>query len=206
MSRRLPRIGGETVSGNVKVTTTGPVKCGGLELTSCWSTHGRGNVEKGEVDQCTVFEGEWEANREYCYPFTLKTAAWPPTYYGTYVNVSHYVCARAKLPWSSDPKTEAEFTVLATTAPEDLKPVVAPKPRSMSRLLIGWTVGLVLLVIFGCPRACRPPRSPSPWPRVGNGPGGERDGGRAVEREAGRLGFGRQLTCTAGRACRRPRR
>jgi len=142
-----PRIGGETISGTVSVKATGPVRCSGLEVTSYWTTHGRGNVERGDADSAVIFEGEWDALREYSYPFTLTTAAWPPTYYGTYLNVSHFVRARAKLPWSSDPKSEAEFVVAATSAPDDLKPTVVAK-RSVTGLLLGWTIGLVLIVLL----------------------------------------------------------
>lgn len=141
------RSNGATVSGVVIVNNTKPVSCRGLEVTSYWSTHGRGNVDMGDVDQSMVFEGEWEANREYRYPFSLKTATWPPTYYGTYLNVSHFVRARAKVPWSSDPKATAEFTVVANSAPEDLKPTTKESPKSNS--ILGWVIGGLILLVVG---------------------------------------------------------
>jgi hypothetical protein len=124
-----PRTGGESVKGAIRVKTTERVKCSALEVSSFWSTHGRGNVERGEVDSAVLFQGEWEPVREYEYPFQLKSAAWPPSYYGTYLNVGHYIGARAKVPWSFDPKTQVEFTVVATAAPDDLKPEVSANRR-----------------------------------------------------------------------------
>jgi hypothetical protein len=139
-------MGGESISGTVFVKCQTPVKCNGLELTSAWSTHGRGNLAAGDVDHQVLFEGQWDANQEYRYPFTLKIAAWPPTYYGTYLNVSHSVRARAKLPWKTDPKAEAEFTVVSLTAPEDLKPTVGAPKKSNS--IVGWVVGWIVAGIF----------------------------------------------------------
>ncbi len=73
------------------------------------------------------------------YAFTLPTAAWPPTYYGNYLNVGHYVTAQAKLSWAIDPKAQVEYRVVAGDAPEGLKPSVAvPKPT-----------GLVVAIILG---------------------------------------------------------
>jgi hypothetical protein len=141
--------GGETISGAVLVKCEAPVKCNGLELTTYWGTHGRGNIASGDIDHQTLFQGEWDANQEYRYPFSLKIAAWPPTYYGTYLNVSHSVRARAKLPWKSDPQTEAEFTVVSLTAPEDLKPTVGtPKKSSLLGWIVGWIFGAILLLIL----------------------------------------------------------
>ena len=144
------RMGGETVSGTVVVNSNESVKCDGLELTSTWSTHGHGNIATGDVDHRVVFQGLWEANREYRYPFELKTASWPPTYYGTYLNVSHSVRARARVPWKSDPKAEAEFPIVSLTAPEDLKPTVSvpKKPPSMIGWVIGWVIGGIVLVVI----------------------------------------------------------
>ncbi|MCU0961455.1 MAG: sporulation protein [Pirellulaceae bacterium] len=141
------RLGGDTVAGTVIVTTTGQVKCDGLNVSMYWTTHGRGNVEKGEVDRKVLFEGTWDPQREYRYPFQLRCAVWPPTYYGTYVNVSHFVAAQAKVPWSSDPKVQREITVVAREAPADLKPTRLTSSRSTP--WIGWLIAIVLVLIFG---------------------------------------------------------
>lgn len=143
------RTGGETITGTVIVTTTGQVQCKALEVTSTWSTHGRGNIDTGAVDQQVLFQGQWEPSREYRYTFTLKTATWPPTYYGTLLNVSHDVRVCAKIPWSKDPTASVEYTVLATAPPEDLKPPeTIKKPQSLIGWALGWVFGSILVVVL----------------------------------------------------------
>lgn len=143
------RCDGAAVSGTVVVTTTAAVSCRGLEITSYWCTHGLGNVDRGIVDKCDVFQGEWDANREYRYPFRLSTAAWPPTYYGTHLNVSHYVGAQAKVPWAKDPRAEAEFPVVATRTPDELQPTrLATGSKSRLAWLL-WPIGVVFVAVFG---------------------------------------------------------
>lgn len=139
-----PHIGGEPIRGTVVVRAEQNVNCKGLEVACVWATHGRGNIARGESESKTLFAGNWDASLEYRYPFELHTAAWPPTYYGTYLNVSHLVEARAKLPWSFDPKASVEFPVVATSSPEDLAPVNNKKGGSS---LIGWVVGTILMIV-----------------------------------------------------------
>ncbi len=119
------RSGGAPISGVVSVRAEKKTHCKGLIVRTTWSTHGRGNIDTGEVASQTVFEGEWQAGQEYTYPFTLATASWPPTYYGQYLNVGHYVMAQAKLSWAIDPKATVEYRVVAQDAPDDLKPTTA---------------------------------------------------------------------------------
>jgi len=143
------RIAGEPIKGTVVVRAEQAVNCKGLDVACIWATHGRGNVQRGEIDGKTLFSGSWDPGLEYRYPFELNTAAWPPTYYGTFLNVSQLVEARAKLPWSSDPQTSIEFPVVATAAPEDLAPIVNKRAGSTS--IIGWIVGVILLIVFIIP-------------------------------------------------------
>lgn len=140
------RSGGEPITGTITVRAEKQVNCKGLVARSIWSTHGRGNIDTGEVDNQTLYEGTWQAGQEYTYPFKLTTATWPPTYYGTYVSVGHYVAAQAKLSWATDPKAQLEFPVIATTAPEDLKPTSAPaKPTGILGMIL---VGIVVCFIL----------------------------------------------------------
>lgn len=140
------RSGGEPITGTITVRAEKQVNCKGLTVRSIWSTHGRGNIDTGEVDKQTLYEGTWQAGQEYTYPFKLTTATWPPTYYGTYVSVAHYVAAQAKLSWATDPKAQLEFPVIATTAPEDLKPTSAPpKPTGIFGMLL---VGIVVCIVL----------------------------------------------------------
>jgi hypothetical protein len=142
-----PCIGGEKVRGSVVVRADQAVTCRGLEVTSCWATHGSGNIDRGEIDHATLFQGAWDEGREYRYPFELDTAAWPPTYYGRLLNVGQFVEARAKLSWATDPKATVEIPVVVTAAPDNLTPVT----KSRSPSVLGWVVGLVLGLLLLVP-------------------------------------------------------
>lgn len=144
-----PRRAGEPVSGTVIVTSGGDINCKALEVTSYWSTHGRGNVARGDVELATLFQGIWQAGQEYRYAFKLASAAWPPTYYGNYLNVGHFVEARARIAWKSDPRAQSEYLVVASDSPDDLAPtsnVVRRTPVWLTGL--GWSIGLLLLGVF----------------------------------------------------------
>lgn len=141
-----PRIGGEAIKGVVVVRAEQAVNCKGLDVACVWATHGRGNVQRGEIDGKTLYSGSWDPGMEYRYPFELNTAAWPPTYYGTYLNVVQMIEAQAKLPWAFDPKTSVEFPVIATTSPEDLTPVVNNRAGSSS--MIAWVIGILVMIVF----------------------------------------------------------
>ncbi len=138
---------GEKITGQVVVQVQKEVNCKSLTLGTAWVTHGRGNVDSGQVDSAEIFSGPWQAGQEYRYAFELATAGWPPTYYGTYLNVSHQVQARAKLAWAFDPKAEAEFPVSATKAPDDLMPTA--KKSGCSLGIVGWILGGIFIAIFG---------------------------------------------------------
>ena len=136
------RVGGEVVSGTVTVRCDKAVTCKGLEVATRWSTHGQGNIDSGVGEETIAFQGAWQAGQEYKYPFKLKAADWPPTYYGTFINVSHSVDARAKLAWATDPKASAEFPVVVTTSPADVQP-----SRKQVASGCGW-IGIIIFVIF----------------------------------------------------------
>lgn len=139
------RVAGEPVTGTVVVKVNQDVNCKALEVTSYWATHGRGNVARGDVETATLFQGMWQTGQEYRYTFKLNSATWPPTYYGNYLNVSHYIGARARVPWSTDPKTETEFTVAFADSPPDLSPTAIKKKGAG---ILGWLIGGVIVVLL----------------------------------------------------------
>ena len=139
------RVGGEVLTGTVIVRCDKDTNCKGLTVCTRWTTHGRGNVDSGLGAEEVVFQGAWQAGQEYKYGFKLATASWPPTYFGTYLNVSHYVEARAKLAWATDPKASVEIPVVVTTSPADVQP--SRKQSANGCGPIGWVLlGLILLV------------------------------------------------------------
>lgn len=136
---------GEAVRGVVVVRVEKDLRCKRLVVTSQWVTHGRGNIDRGEAATVDAFDGHWVAGNEYRYPFELATAPWPPTYYGTLLNVSHQVHARAQLAWALDPKVSQEFRVVAKQSPHDLRPT----PKAGKSGVVGWIVVAVLLTMVG---------------------------------------------------------
>ncbi len=139
------RLGGELVSGTVVVRCDKETNCKGLVIGTRWTTHGRGNIDSGTAEEVTAFQGAWQSGQEYKYPFKLACATWPPTYYGTYLNVSHNVEARAKLAWATDPKAIVEFPVVASTSPADVQP---SRKQSANMGVFGWVILSAIASIF----------------------------------------------------------
>jgi hypothetical protein len=136
--------GGGKISGVVRVVVDADVKCTGLEVSSGWKTHGRGNVATGQAGKLSLFDGEWRAGDTAEYRFELPVADWPPTYHGHYLNVDHYIDARAKIPWGFDPKASAPFMMRPSCGPEG---AVTPKNVTEVKGIAGCIVG-ILIVAF----------------------------------------------------------
>ncbi len=127
--------GGQTVRGSVVVNVGADVRCSGLEVQTRWETHGYGNVQSGVIETKNLFEGQWEADQTYRYDFELTVAAWPPTYHGELLNIDHLIEARARIPWSFDPKVSRHIQVTAVDGPE------AFKKEEMTRVGCAWSAG-----------------------------------------------------------------
>lgn len=131
--------GGEKITGTLHVLADANVKCKGLEITSGWKTHGRGNIARETSETVTVFEGEWTAGQKESYRFELEVADWPPSYHGSYINVDHYIDARAKIPWAFDPKASKEFT---------MRPITGPNPDIAAQAnVVGGCIGGALAIV-----------------------------------------------------------
>tara|TARA_R110002049_G_scaffold50370_1_gene142944 strand:+ start:33499 stop:34917 length:1419 start_codon:yes stop_codon:yes gene_type:complete len=111
--------GGDIITGVVRVNADKDVNCSGLQVRTLWATHGRGNVDSEEADSKILFTGQWVAGEEQEYRFELNVGGWPPTYHGHYLNVDHYIEARAKIPWGFDPKATVPFRLHATHPNEE---------------------------------------------------------------------------------------
>lgn len=132
-------VGGDKITGTVNVLADENVKCKGLEVSSGWRTHGRGNVARGTSETVTLFVGEWTAGQRESYRFELEVADWPPSYHGDYINVDHYIDVRAKIPWSFDPKASKEFL---------MRPFTGPNLDKIAQAnAVGGCVGGVLVVV-----------------------------------------------------------
>jgi hypothetical protein len=138
--------GGGKISGVVRVVVDADVKCTGLEVTSGWKTHGRGNVASDDAGKATLFTGEWRAGENAEYRFELPIADWPPTYHGHYLNIDHYVAARARVPWGFDPKAATPFIMRPSCGPEG---ATVPKKVTEVKGILGCIVGIVILGFVG---------------------------------------------------------
>lgn len=145
----LMHPGGGIITGTVEVTVNSDVHCKGLELKTSWTTHGRGNVSSGEGDPTTIFEGEWRQGYQNEYRFELPIPDWPPTYHGRYLNVDHFIEARAKLPWARDPKVSAPFQVTATRFEQEWTKSTEHKSNSSCLGLIAAAVAIYLFIDSG---------------------------------------------------------
>lgn len=134
--------GGDKITGTLHVLADADVKCKGLEVTSGWRTHGRGNVARGSAETATLFVGEWTAGQRESYRFELQIADWPPSYHGSYINIDHYIDARAKIPWAFDPKASAEFMMRPTAG-------LDPDKLAQATQVSGCVGGAVAIVAFG---------------------------------------------------------
>lgn len=142
---RSVHSGGGKITGVVRVAVDADVKCSGLEVTSVWKTHGRGNVATGQAGKATLFTGEWRAGENPEYRFELPIADWPPTYHGHYLNVDHYVDARAKIPWSFDPKDSAPFLMRPSCGPDG---ATIAKNATEVKGIAGCIIGVAILVFM----------------------------------------------------------
>ena len=136
-------VGGDKITGTLHVLADSNVKCKGLEVCSGWRTHGRGNIARGTAETETVFAGEWTAGQRESYRFELDVAEWPPSYHGNYINLDHYVDARAKIPWAFDPKTSQEFV---------MRPIAGPDGETNGAATqVGGCIGygLIIFVLLG---------------------------------------------------------
>ncbi|NND97912.1 MAG: sporulation protein [Pirellulaceae bacterium] len=133
--------GGGNITGVVRVDVDKNVTTKGLEVSTGWKTHGRGNVASGQFETITLFTGEWRAGEQFEYRFDLPVGHWPPSYHGDYLNVDHYVNARAKIPWGFDPKAAQSFLMRPTGGPDaDLK--------QKNSIQLSPAVGCALLAVF----------------------------------------------------------
>ncbi len=102
---------GDVVKGTLEVRVDAKCRCDALTVTRLWRTHGRGNTARGGEEVQTLFTGEWRAGESLEYPFEFTIPPGPITYHGHYLNIDHYLEARADIPWAFDPKAETELLV-----------------------------------------------------------------------------------------------
>jgi hypothetical protein len=137
-------LGGETVSGHVRIRVNDDVQCSGIQLTHFWKTHGRGNTNSGDrYSQELAGSRRLLRGETLTFPFSFTAEREPVTYRGHYINIDHYVRVEVDVPWAFDPKAEEEFIVRPGKPPAALggQPELAIKPKT------NWTPYVVLTVV-----------------------------------------------------------
>lgn len=146
---------GEVVRGHVRVRTDAAVPCRRLVVVHHWRTHGRGNVRSGPEQGVSLFEGEWRAGEDQSYAFEVTLPNGPSTYRGHYLNIDHYVVAKADVPWSLDPTATVDIVLTGERAPSydhGPKHKVGPPDTKAEGAIAG--IGSVLIgAMFGVPGA-----------------------------------------------------
>ncbi|MEO1483162.1 MAG: hypothetical protein AAFU77_13730 [Myxococcota bacterium] len=144
-------VGGETISGKVKVRSQKDYNTNAITLSLGWYTHGFGNGDRGQAAQETLYTGRIIAGRPYEFPFQFQLPNGPVTYRGKLVNVDWDLNAQADISWKIDPKAEAELYLTEPGPDGPYEPgnpsddVLVDRERS---LRTGSRWGLVILVPF----------------------------------------------------------
>lgn len=146
---------GEPVRGEVVVVTDEDVSCKGLTVELLWQTHGAGNTDRTVLDTLALEAQRWSPGLRYRYPFAFTAPSRPLTYHGHFLNVDHYVAARADLPWAVDPKVGEEYLLVAgpdshrdhLATPVDFTTTVSATSGPVAKL-IGWVLLPVFLVLL----------------------------------------------------------
>ena len=149
--------GGETVSGEVRISVNQDIRCNGIVLTHYWKTHGRGNTDSGEKHTIQLADmAPLQAGEELRLPFEFKSQLWPLTYHGDCIYLDHYVHVGVDVPWSIDPKHEEEFMLLPGERPPEFtgdrgEVVEIEKPQTESGAIakvIGYSILAIILVML----------------------------------------------------------
>jgi hypothetical protein len=147
---------GDTVRGDVVVTTDQEVSCKALKIELGWHTHGIGNTDRQALDEIVTDAQQWSPGREYTYPFSFTAPRQPLTYHGHYLNVDHHVAARADLPWAIDPRVTEDYVLEAgPSSREDYltTPIDFSQPQSKGKssclgTALGWLLAPLLIVLL----------------------------------------------------------
>ena len=143
---------GEHITGVVVVRAEGDTKCKGLRVSTPWRTHGRGNVVQNKGNQVSLFEGTFQAGREYRFDFDLPITDGPSTYHGHYLNIDHYIKVQMDVPWAFDPKAEQSFRYMQLQSDDEAD---IPQPGETHGCVKGILVAI--LVGFGVASLFFPP-------------------------------------------------
>ena len=146
-------LGGETVTGRVRIRVNESVKSSGIRLTHQWRTHGRGNVASGPKETVELESARsYSPGEEYDLPFSLLSPTHPVTYHGTMINVDHYVSVQMDVPWASNPRSEEDYILVPGEPPAHFvgtrNEIIALKPETAESSIFGKVVLAIIVAVL----------------------------------------------------------
>lgn len=95
--------------GSVQIITDSDVDCRHLYARLLWHTEGRGDSDRGVVDELDLFQGQLTAGSPtyHTFHFTLPQEPW--SYAGYYINIIWEVEVVVDVPWRRDLKAQEQF-------------------------------------------------------------------------------------------------
>lgn len=146
---------GDKIVGTVFVRTDGARDDARISLSREWRTSGRAQPRSGGRDEILLFEGDWDADSTYEYPFIFHVPPGPYTFHGRLVQVDWFLCAVAEIDGAKADASEEEFAVEASGKEREF--IIGDTTSSegagagglsgAQRIL--WVLGTILLTLVG---------------------------------------------------------
>ena len=104
---------GDKIVGTVYVQVDRAQDSARVSLSRKWRTSGRPGSRSGGSDEILLFEGKWDSEGTYEYPFIFHVPPGPYTYHGHLVNVDWFLCAEVDFDSAESVSSEEKFVVEA---------------------------------------------------------------------------------------------
>ena len=109
---------GEVLRGEVLVVPDGDLNSRKLLARLQWRTEGRGDPDRGVVEELILFQGKMKAGMPYQYSFQFTLPNEPWSYAGHYINIVWEVAVVIDIPLGRDPKGSQPFILSPLPAAE----------------------------------------------------------------------------------------
>ena len=100
---------GETMQGSIQVMPQGDMNCRHLFARLVWQTEGRGDRDRGVVEELDLYQGQLRAGTSMHHSFHFRLPQEPWSYAGYYINIIWHVEVSIDLAMTIDPKATKPF-------------------------------------------------------------------------------------------------
>jgi hypothetical protein len=100
---------GEAMQGSVQVTVQRDMNCRHLFIRLVWQTEGRGDRDRGVVEEVDLYQGHLRAGTPMHHSFHFRLPQEPWSYAGYHINIIWYVEVSIDLAMAIDPKGVKPF-------------------------------------------------------------------------------------------------